>query len=124
MSEQLWQPEAKVIADSSVSKLISALNLKDYDSLHQWSINNLDEFWSKVWQLTDIKGEMGDTANLETNDFLKANFFPNANLNVAENLISNKLNDEVAITSVLENGTKVEISWAQLRAEEIGRAHV
>ena len=117
MSEQLWQPEAKEIADSSVSKLISALNLKDYDTLHQWSINNLDAFWSKVWQLTDIKGEMGDTAYVETNDFLAAKFFPNANLNVAENLISNNLNNEVAITSILENGTKVEISWAQLRAE-------
>ena len=33
------------------------------------------------------------------------------------NLISNNLNNEVAITSILENGTKVEISWAQLRAE-------
>ncbi|NCV74098.1 MAG: acetoacetate--CoA ligase, partial [Actinobacteria bacterium] len=117
MSEQLWQPEAKEIADSSVSKLISALNLKDYHSLHQWSINNLDAFWSKVWQLTDIKGEMGDTAYVETNDFLAAKFFSNANLNVAENLISNNLNNEVAITSILENGTKVEISWAQLRAE-------
>lgn len=117
MSEMLWQPEAKEIANSSVSLLINNLNLKDYHSLHKWSINNLDAFWSKVWQLSIIKGNMGDTSYVETNDFLKARFFPNASLNVAENLILNDLNDEVAITSILENGTKVEISWAQLRAE-------
>ena len=117
MSKRLWQPEPKNVANCSVISLINELNLKDYSSLHQWSINNLDEFWTKVWHQTDIKGDIGGASYLESNDFLEAKFFPNAHLNVAENLISNNLNDEIAITSILENGTKVEISWAQLRVE-------
>ena len=97
MSKRLWQPEPKNVANCSVISLINELNLKDYSSLHQWSINNLDAFWTKVWHLTEIKGDIGDASYLESNDFLEAKFFPNAHLNVAENLISNNLNDEIPL---------------------------
>ena len=29
-------------------------DLKTYQDLHEWSINNLNEFWGEVWQYTGI----------------------------------------------------------------------
>jgi acetoacetyl-CoA synthetase len=117
MGKLLWQPDSKSIINSSVVKLMNTLEIRDYNSLHQWSVNNLDEFWTQVWHLAQVIGDKGEIAYLESDNFIEAKFFPTASLNVAENLLSNKLNDEIAITSILENGTKVEISWAQLRDE-------
>jgi acetoacetyl-CoA synthetase len=117
MSEMLWQPDLKSITNSSVFKLMNILKMRDYNSLHQWSINNLDEFWTQVWYLAQIIGDRGEIAYLESSSFTESKFFPNASLNIAENLLSNNLDNKIAITSILENGTKVEISWDQLRVE-------
>lgn len=96
---------------------MNTLEIRNYNALHQWSVNNLEEFWTQVWYLAQVIGDKGEIAYLESDNFIGAKFFPTANLNVAENLLSNKLNNEIAITSILENGTRVEISWAKLRAE-------
>jgi acetoacetyl-CoA synthetase len=34
------------------------LQLKQYDDLHDWSINNLAAFWSEVWDFTRIKASV------------------------------------------------------------------
>ena len=31
------------------------LNLKTYDDLYQWSIDNIPEFWEETWHFTGIK---------------------------------------------------------------------
>jgi acetoacetyl-CoA synthetase len=31
------------------------INLKTYDELHQWSIQNVGEFWGKVWDFTGMQ---------------------------------------------------------------------
>lgn len=34
-----------------------SLNLKSYGELHQWSIDNVANFWEEVWNFTGIKSE-------------------------------------------------------------------
>jgi acetoacetyl-CoA synthetase len=44
------------------------LSLVSYSDLYKWSIDNIDLFWSSVWDYTDILGEKG--ANVVQNDAL------------------------------------------------------
>lgn len=115
MSKRLWQPSQSTINASSITKLLNQLGLKDFAQLHQWSIDNLDDFWSLTWQLGQIKGVKGEIAFEMGQEFIDSRFFPNAKLNVAQNLIENNLTTQIAMTEVRESGQRVEITWDMLR---------
>lgn len=117
MSSALWYPSQDKVKNSAISKLSSELSITDYNQLHQWSINNLDSFWSTVWDYGNIIGFKGEEIFTPHPNFIFAKFFPQARLNVAENLLTNNLETEIAITSLSESGQKVEISWSTLRTE-------
>jgi acetoacetyl-CoA synthetase len=85
----------------------------DYWGLHKWSIENPDEFWSRAWDDLNLIGDKGDYAYQAAERFIDAKFFPNAKINVAENLLAN--GDGVAIVGILEDGTRRELTYAQLR---------
>lgn len=117
MSSALWYPSQESVKNSAILKLSSELSITDYNQLHQWSINNLDRFWSTVWDYGNIIGFKGKDIFTPHPNFISAKFFPQAKLNVAENLLTNNLGSEIAITSLSESGEKVEISWSALRLE-------
>ena len=117
MSEILWKPTQSIIDSSSVTKLQNQIGVNDFESLHAWSIANLGEFWSEAWQATKIIGTKGEVSYISDKEFFKARFFPDAKLNVAQNLIENDLTTEIAITAIDENGNKTEISWINLRRQ-------
>jgi acetoacetyl-CoA synthetase len=106
----LWQP--KKDAASALGKLESELGL-DYWGLHKWSVDDPGAFWSRAWVDLELIGDQGDIAFKPAKNFIDAKFFPNGKLNVAENLIENK--DGMAIISILEDGSRREISYAELR---------
>lgn len=43
----------------SVNRSFS-LDLRDYHELYTWSVQNIDKFWSLVWDHTNIIGHKGD----------------------------------------------------------------
>ncbi len=117
MSTVLWQPTPDEINKTSVFKLIKSLNLKDFSSLHKWSIEHVDQFWDEVWQATNILGNKGEIIYQEGAEFFEAKFFPDSWLNVGENLLTNELTNQIAISAIAEDGSLVEISWDKLRSE-------
>jgi acetoacetyl-CoA synthetase len=117
MSSALWYPSQDRVKNSAISKLSGGLSITDYNQLHQWSINNLDRFWSTVWDQGNIIGFKGKDIFTPHPNFISAKFFPQAKLNVAENLLTNNLGSEIAITSLSESAQKIEISWSALRLE-------
>ena len=55
-------------------------------TLHEWSITDLDSFWSAVWDFYAVVGNKGDDAYRES-VLPQAVFFPEARLNITENLL-------------------------------------
>ncbi len=113
MTEELWAP--KNPESTFLGQLQKSLGFESYAELHSWSINQPGEFWSRAWDELGLLGEKGNLAYEPGVDFLTAKFFPSGYLNVAENLLVNELEDETAIVSIVEDGSRVEISWRQLR---------
>ena len=93
MNKILWNPNKEIMQSSSMMKLgkdfgfVKDNETLDYDSLHNWSVNNLDAFWREVWKGNDVIGNFEEKAFSPNKDIRKATFFPNTNLNFAENLL-------------------------------------
>jgi acetoacetyl-CoA synthetase len=113
MIEKLWEPTLR--GDTAIEKLQSDKGFDSYSSLHEWSVKNPGEFWSRAWDDNHLIGEKGFTFYRPGSDFISSHFFPEARLNVAENLLAHGDADAVAIVSILENGERSEVTWSELR---------
>jgi len=113
MSQELWKPTLN--GTTALEKLQSDKGFESYSSLHHWSVNNPGEFWSRAWDDNSVIGSKGSVFYTEGADFISSQFFPQARLNVAENLLAHGDPDQVAIVSILETGVRSEITWAELR---------
>jgi acetoacetyl-CoA synthetase len=113
MSQELWKPTLN--GTSALEKLQSDKGFESYSALHQWSVNNPGDFWSRVWDDNSVIGSKGSIFYKEGADFISSQFFPEARLNVAENLLAHGDGETVAIVSILETGVRSEITWAELR---------
>lgn len=78
-----------------------ALSLKSYQDLYQWSISNIDLFWSRVWDHTEIIGDRGSqVVDITATPAQNPSWFSDSTLNYAENLLSNRSPDTIAIIQV------------------------
>ena len=98
---------------SRTAELLFNVELPDYDAIHKWSTDSPEEFWSHAWSHLGLIGEMGDQVLTRGEKLQEATFFPNATINIAENLL--KRDDETkAIVWVDEIGNTSELTWAEL----------
>ena len=116
----LWQPSAEQIKRSHMQRfqeqLKSQLNLSfaNYEELHQWSVDNPEQFWEQLWHYTDIRASEPYSAVLTDGEkFPGAQWFQDAKLNFAENLLRNR-SDKIALIAHLENGSRRTLSYSEL----------
>ena len=120
-NELLWQPSVDAIANSALTSLTKAasaqtgLSLDSYSDLHQWSISQPGDFWSLVWDHLGIIGDKGSVNYSPGKNFIDAKFFPESSLNLAENILAQGKDAEVAIVAIDEAGKRSELTWGQLR---------
>ncbi len=103
MNTPLWQPDAQQLASSNLSLFINELNhrhglqLKNYEDVYQWSINELESFWEGVWDICGVIGKRGEQTLVNAEEMSEARFFPDATLNFAENLLRRRDNNDALI---------------------------
>jgi len=119
MSKKLWEASLSVKKKSNlfkfekfISKKFNYKINKNYNKLFNWSISNLDLFWSSVWDFTNVKGKKVDKFK-HSKEFIKNKFFVKSKLSFAENLLSKNDNSK-AITFISENGYREERTWKEL----------
>lgn len=99
--------------------------INDYAKLHQWSLDQPQEFWSLLWQYAGIIPAL--PADLAKADILssqghlsEAQWFSNQQLNFAENLLQHR-SQKAALISCgepqLNNGQDRSISYDQLYSQ-------
>ncbi|MHB2267001.1 acetoacetate--CoA ligase [Aliihoeflea sp. PC F10.4] len=121
MNAPLWSPTRKSLEAAPITAFaqeagrIAGRDLSDYDALHAWSIEDREAFWNLVWDFCGIKGEKGARVLADGDRMPGAQFFPNARINFAENLLSRSGPDDAL---VFRGEDKVErrLSWDELRA--------
>jgi acetoacetyl-CoA synthetase len=117
----IWQPSAKRIAGTRLSAFMKAAGKRwnrrlagaDYATLHAWSIDHPEEFWTSVWEFGEVHGEMGNTVVVDREKMPGARWFPEARLNFAENLLCRSADGD-ALVFWGEDKVKRHVSRAEL----------
>lgn len=114
--KQIWHPTQEFINSCNLTKFATSIGFDppNYFQLHDWSISNKVEFWRNVWEFASIKGDRGELVLVVEDTFLKSRWFPDAQLNFAENLLRGH-DDAIAIVSVTEIGLRTELNFFDLR---------
>lgn len=116
-SPPLWTPPADRAMSTNLAEFARSNGLPplDYDAIYRWSISEPTDFWRAVWQFCGIIGEPGDEVLRPADNLAAARFFPNATLNVAENLLARLPADQPALVSYTEHGRSGSLDATELR---------
>ncbi|MEZ8252317.1 acetoacetate--CoA ligase [Vibrio splendidus] len=140
-NKPIWQPSDQRIAHANVTRFMDSLDqqgvlereLQNYTELHQWSVEQPESFWQNVWQFCGMVGSQ-DCINEALGERIKAQgesrwqqpksnrdavWFPNAQVNYAENLLhsAKTLPNELAIWFENERGEQQSYTWKTLCEE-------
>ena len=119
-TQPLWQPEDLSINSTNMQRFAKQLQrefnlvFEDYQQLHQWSVDQPQQFWQQIWNFSAIRASQQPQEVLVNGDqFPGAKWFSGARLNYAENALRNR-SDKTALISRLENGSRKTLSYAEL----------
>jgi acetoacetyl-CoA synthetase len=98
------------------------LRFEDYDSLWQWSVTDLDGFWSAIWDHFGVESDTAYDSVLSVDAMPGARWFDGARLNYARHLLADTTrDDEVAVLGYSQTRERVDLTFGELR-EQVARA--
>jgi acetoacetyl-CoA synthetase len=119
----LWQPGERAIEEAQVTQFARhlirkrRLDLNSYPEFHRWSVENPEAFWSDVWDFCAVvASRKGATVLVDGDKMPGAKWFPEARLNVAENLMRRGDRGD-AFVLWDEGGFRRRLSYSELTSE-------
>jgi acetoacetyl-CoA synthetase len=117
----LWTPSPERIAGTRITEFMAGLEQRgvaefggDYFAFHRWSVACPEQFWNALWDYSGVIAEGDREPTLQNPEkFPGARWFPGVKLNFAENLLRYR-DDRTALVSLLENGERRTLSYADL----------
>ncbi len=131
-AEVLWSPDPERAAGTAIADFTRwlgehrgvKLDELDYQALHEWSIRDLDGFWSAAAEYLGVIFRDPPTATLGSRDMPGAQWFPGSTLNYAEHALTpgpGRQDEDVAVLFAREDGAQRTVTHAELR-DGVGRA--
>jgi acetoacetyl-CoA synthetase len=120
---KLWEPSAELIERSRMTELMRwleaerGLRFDGYDDLWRWSVDDLEGFWSAIWDFFEVRADGGYDRVLTSREMPGAEWFAGTRLNYAEHVFAGKDDTETAILHASELRELEELSWDELRAQ-------
>ena len=98
------------------------LDFATYAELWQWSVDDLDAFWTSVAEWSGVRWHAEPERALGEPAMPGARWFPGATLNYAEHALAEvgSRPDDVAVVARSQTRGPVELTWAEL-ADQVGR---
>jgi acetoacetyl-CoA synthetase len=126
--EVLWTPPADALEWTQLGRYLRwleserGLRFEGYEDLRRWSVDDLDGFWSSVWDFFDVRAHAPYERVLARREMPGAEWFPGALLNYAEHLVgADDALDDVAIHGRSQTRPPVELTFGELR-DQVARA--
>ena len=120
MAKPLWTPSKDRIRESNVAKFIQTVkadwnvDLADFSELYQFSVEEAESFWLSFRKFAGITAETwGDRVLVDGGKMPGAQWFPDARLNFAENLLRRR-DDGDALVFWGEDKVKRRMSFREL----------
>ncbi|WP_069190307.1 acetoacetate--CoA ligase [Candidatus Terasakiella magnetica] len=120
MNECLWTPSPERIEASNLRAFMKhvngqySLDIKDYDALHDFSVHEREKFWVSLKDFAGLKAQdWGKRILVDGDKMPGAQFFPDAKISFAENLLKKK-DESQALIFWGEDKVKRAVSWKEL----------
>jgi len=117
----LWSPAPDASTTSQVADFASFVAARtgmdwqgDFQKLWRWSANQNVTFWDLFWDWHGVVGDKGQRLIEHEDAMPGAQFFPDASLNYAENMLTNA-DDRLALSAHYEDGRHVRLTRRQLK---------
>src|SRR6185312_9241208 len=129
-TEPLWRPNRERIAAANLTQFMAEVGRQwgvaagSYRDLYGWSIAQPEQFWKSVWSFCGmIADTQGEVALANPKRMPGAQFFPQARLNYAENLLRRRDETE-ALVFWGEDKVKRRLTYDQLydRVSQLAQA--
>ena len=127
MTEPLWVPTPDSLERAEMTRWLRTVaertgrTFDSYDELWQWSIEDLDGFWSSVWAHYGLDAVSSYDAVLAEERMPGAVWFPGARLNFAERCLAGGAPDDLALLLVAEGPDGLtgpdEVTYGELRRQ-------
>ncbi|MBM3926374.1 MAG: acetoacetate--CoA ligase [SAR202 cluster bacterium] len=121
-SEVLWRPSAEVKARANITRYMEwlrerrGLRFRNYQELWQWSVNDLEGFWSSIWEYFQVKAHTPYKRVLNSNEMPGTRWFEGSLLNYAEHALSRR-DDHLAVIAYSEARARVTLTYDQLHEQ-------
>jgi acetoacetyl-CoA synthetase len=120
--ELLWEASPERGDASNIAKFIKWLEPRGkrfagYEDLWQWSVSDLEGFWTAIWDYFEIKSE-GELETVVTNDAMpRTRWFAGTRLNYAEHVLRHEFSGDPTRV-MLRHGSELRqlstISWGDV----------
>ena len=117
----LWTPADDAVASGQLADFGAALRDRtgfdwqgDFQALWRWSVDHDLDFWDLVWDWHGVIGQKGGRLIENEGAMPGARFFPDAQLNYAENMLAGA-DDRLAISAYCEDRRHVRLTRAELK---------
>jgi len=119
----LWSPSEQAIEQAQLTQFARQvvrkrhLDLNSYPDFYRWSIEHPEEFWSDVWEFCGlIASRKGSTVLVDGDKMPGAKWFPEARLNIAENMMRRGDRGD-AFVFWDESGFRRRVSYSELTTD-------
>src|SRR6195256_2253164 len=119
----LWSPSEAAIERANLTRYERWLDdrrdlrFDSYAELWDWSVRDLEGFWSSIWDFCEVQASQPYERVLGSREMPGAEWFPGARLNYAEHVFARERPHDVAIVHRSETRPDGELTWAELRAQ-------
>ena len=120
--EVLWSPRPGFRSSTEIGRFLAVVEqergllLPDYEAAWSWSVDDLEGFWSAVWNHFGIKAIQEPREVLSSRDMPGARWFVGARLNYAEHALRGGTK-AAAIIARSDTRPPIEMSFDDLRAQ-------
>jgi acetoacetyl-CoA synthetase len=118
--EKLWEPSAEMVERSRLTEFAhwleaeKGLSLSGYEELRRWSVDDLEGFWTAIWEFFGVEADGNPSPALGSREMPGAEWFPGVALNYAEHVFAGKDDAATAILHASELRELGEITWGEL----------
>jgi acetoacetyl-CoA synthetase len=126
--ERMWTPPAAARETAQIGRFMAWLErergvaLGDYDELFRYSVDDLEGFWSAIWDFFGVRAHTPYERVLSERVMPGARWFQAATLNYAEHAVGTDADtDRVAVLGRSQTRDPVELTFGELR-DAVARA--
>jgi len=116
----LWEPTEDDFRSANITSYMEwlksnkGLSFEDYNSLWEWSVLEIEDFWQSIWEYYQIKASKPYSKVLSERKMPGADWFIGSELNYAEHVFRNLSSERPALMFQSEFQPLMEISWNEL----------